>query len=118
MELGLVPKFAYTAGDKRLTPKGNEIPGVRKESFWCCEFTATDDPIELVISSITMELTEKKAFLRYLIETGGRLEYFVGWFTTGNSGFDLTPDLLSQLASIGIGLSFDIYTENPPSPSG
>lgn len=32
-QLGLEPDFSYTVGDRRLTPKGNELGGTRKESF-------------------------------------------------------------------------------------
>jgi hypothetical protein len=110
-ELGLTPAFAYTAGDKKITPKGTELPGTRKESFWRHEIAITDEPIELAIMRVTVSLAEKKWFLRHISETGGRVEYFIGWFTAENSGFVLAHSLLGQLSDVGIDLSFDIYPE-------
>lgn len=112
-ELGLAPKFSYTSGDQKLTPKGGELPGIRKDSFWTYELAATDEPFEHAVEKFTSALKEKKSFLEKITETGGRVEYFVGWFTTGNSGFSLEPHLLSQLAAIGVNLTINVYVEDP-----
>lgn len=36
-ELGLLPRVSYTAGDKRLTPKGGALAGLRGETYWTHE---------------------------------------------------------------------------------
>lgn len=108
-ELGLVPKFSYTAGDEKVTPKGNKVPGVRMESFWCHEFAVDDGCIEFAIFSISNVLAKNKAFLDRLSATGGRLEYFIGLFSYNGSGFVLKDDLLRQLADLKVSLAFDIY---------
>lgn len=110
-ELGLAPKFAYTAGDKKITPKGTEVPGIRKESFWSHEIDTAEEPIELAIMRVTASLAEMKDFLRHIYETGGHVEYFIGWFSAKNSGFVLAHSLLGQLSDMGIDLSFDIYPD-------
>jgi hypothetical protein len=108
-ELGLAPRISYTVGDKKLTPKGNEVPGIRKESFWCYELAIGDELIEIEISNFSNKLAEKKGFLDRVSATGGRLEYFIGWFSSENSGFVLENDLLRRLSDLKINLAFDIY---------
>jgi hypothetical protein len=110
-ELGLAPVFAYTAGDRRVTPKGTELPGTRKESYWYYVIGPTDEPIERTIARVTASLAEKKSFLRQISETGGRTEYFIGWFSSENSGFVFEHHLLGELSEMRIDLSFDIYPE-------
>ncbi|HEY5971429.1 MAG TPA: DUF4279 domain-containing protein [Pseudoxanthomonas sp.] len=109
-ELGLVPKVSYTAGDQKVTPKGTEISGIRKESFWCHEYAITDDePIELSLEKFSQNLAKKKTFFWRISESGGRAECFIGWFSSENSGFVLQHGFLHQLADLKIDLSFDIY---------
>jgi hypothetical protein len=56
-------------------------------------------------------LMPHKAFLRRFIKDGGRVEYFIGWFTTPTSGGDtFSHDLLARLADLRIDLSFDVYS--------
>ncbi|MFG6110513.1 DUF4279 domain-containing protein [Stenotrophomonas nematodicola] len=107
--LGLEPDFSYTAGDRRLTPKGNEIGGIRKESFWCHELRSDDLTFELAISNLSQQLAKSKGFLDSLSSTGGHLEYFIGWFSAENSGFVLEGGLLRLLADLRISLAFDVY---------
>lgn len=108
-QLGLEPDFSYTAGDRRLTPKGNELRGTRKESFWCHELRSDDVTFELAISSFSQQLAKSKGFLDSLSSTGGHLEYFIGWFSAENSGFVLEDGVLRMLADLRISLAFDIY---------
>ncbi|WP_411849351.1 DUF4279 domain-containing protein [Stenotrophomonas sp. LGBM10] len=110
-ELGLNPRISYTAGDKKLTPKGREVPATRKETFWCYELPTGDEPFELVISRFSKELAEKKSFLDRLSSTGGHVEHFIGWFSPENSGFVLENGLLKLLAELKITLAFDIYND-------
>ncbi|MEE7545860.1 DUF4279 domain-containing protein [Xanthomonas sp. Kuri4-1] len=117
-ELGLTPKISYTVGDRRLTPKGHELPGIRKESFWCYELASHDEPFEIAISNFSKELAKHKSFLDRLSATGGRLEYFIGWFSFENSGSVLEEGLLKLLADLKINLAFDIYPELHPAQLG
>ena len=54
-------------------------------------------------------LSPYKDALNQIVISGGRLEFFVGWFLDGNSGDVLEYQLLDQLAEMQISLSFDIY---------
>jgi hypothetical protein len=108
-KLMLTPKFSYTVGEKKITPKGTEIDGIRNNSFWCHEFSDCDENFESSLKKFNKLLGEKSLFLKSLSDTGGTLEYFVGWFQSGNSGFVLDVELISQIADMGIQLSFNIY---------
>ncbi|MBT2766949.1 DUF4279 domain-containing protein [Stenotrophomonas sp. ISL-67] len=108
--LGLSPKISYSAGDKRVTPKGTELTGFRTETFWSHEWLVGDS-FEVAVAGISAKLLEKAEFLRHLKETGGRLEYFIGWFSTENSGFVLEHRLLKLISDLKINLAFDIYAE-------
>jgi hypothetical protein len=110
-ELGLAPVFAYTAGDKRITPKGTELPGTRKESYWYHVIAPTDEPLERAIARATASLADRRSFFTHISETGGRVEYFIGWFSAENSGFVFEHSLLAQLSDMRIDLLFDIYPE-------
>jgi hypothetical protein len=55
------------------------------------------------------QLASNGPFLHSLLEDGGRVEYFVGWFAGARTGFVLPTDLLYQSGSLGVDLSLDIY---------
>ncbi|QDL29874.1 DUF4279 domain-containing protein [Stenotrophomonas maltophilia] len=109
-ELGLAPEIFYTAGDPKLAGNGREIGGVRKESFWCHAYSIEDgDELEASLDKLVMGLERKKDFLRRIAASGGRAEFFIGWFSSTNSGFVLKSRTLRHLADLDLDLSFDIY---------
>lgn len=109
--LGLVPRVSYSVGDRRTTPKGTELEGFRAQTFWSYQWPAVD-PFEDAIANISNQLLEKRDFLLHLSETGGQLEYFIGWFTKDSSGFVLESGLLGVLSDLNINLAFDIYADD------
>jgi hypothetical protein len=50
-------------------------------------------------------------FIREMLGTGGRLEYFIGCFVNRQLGASLEPSLLSKCAELGAVLVFDMYGE-------
>lgn len=110
-ELGLLPKVSYNAGDRRTTPKGTELSGFRAESFWTHEWNVGGS-FESAIDEVSARLLGNADFLCHLKDTGGRLEYFVGWFSTGSSGFMLDHGVLKLLSDLRMDLAFDVYAES------
>ena len=108
--LELAPTLSYTAGDRKVTPKGTEVPGRRRESYWCYDLPTNDDAIEYEIERCNAALGGKRAALEHITDGGGRVQYFVGWFSSGNSGFTLPHRVSRQLADLRIDLSLDLYT--------
>ena len=109
--LGLVPRVSYSVGDRRTTPKGTELEGFWAQTFWSYQWP-TVDPFEDAIANISNQLLESRDFLLHLSETGGHLEYFIGWFTKDTPGFVLESGLLGVLSDLNINLAFDIYADD------
>lgn len=109
--LGLTPELSYSAGDRRVTPKGAELSGFRAETYWTHEWPVGGS-FEGAIDEISAQLFRKAEFLCHLKETGGRLEYFIGWFSTENSGFVLDHRVLRLLSDLRMDLAFDVYTDS------
>jgi hypothetical protein len=64
----------------------------------------SEDLIDALIGSVSL-LEAHKDFLDQFITTGGEIEYFVGWFTTGTSGGDTLPwELMRRMADLKINL--------------
>jgi hypothetical protein len=111
--LGLLPNISFTAGDRSVTPKGGELGGVRAETFWSHQWSVGDS-FEVEMAEISENLLKESDFLRSLRKTGGRLEYFIGWFSSHNSGFVLDHALLELLSDLKVDLAFDIYADDQP----
>jgi len=109
-KLGLLAHRKWRAGDQRKTPKGELLGGIYKESYLSCRIThEKSDDLAKVIRETTLRLSTHKELLRELSMTGGKLEYFIGWYSSGNSGEEFDALLLKEAAELGIGLSFDFY---------
>ncbi len=108
--LSLRPQHSWMAGDQRATPAGTPLEGVYDHSYWSC--TLSHEPnISLAecLETFTSSLERHHSFLLDIRSSGGRIEYFIGWFTNGNSGELFTSRLLEELAHNGIDLALDVY---------
>jgi hypothetical protein len=111
--LGISPTRSFMAGSRRVTPRGKELPGHHKESFWLYRFAEKSvgdvGTLSVLIQEMNHRLMPMQDFLISLRDGGGRAEYFVGWFTDFNSGevFDWT--ILEQCSRLKIDLSLDVY---------
>lgn len=109
-KLSLVPHFSYKAGDKRKTPKGNPLPGNFKHSFWFYKLPKKKDAsLPKVLKDMNELLRKNSSYLKGLQTNGGKLEYFIGWFSESNSGESLDWELLKECADLRINLAFDVY---------
>jgi hypothetical protein len=115
--LGRSPDVTRAVGAPRHTPKGSPLPGVNKESYWLLRGPESDDLPQLLDWANSV-LEAAAPFVRELIGTGGRVEFFIGCFVNRQLGASLEPSLLSKCAELGAALVFDIYGElaGPTSP--
>lgn len=109
-ELGLSPSQMWCAGKARRSPTGAALGGIYDETY--CSFKLVNEDEERLpefLFKVSRKLKSNAEFLSEIVSTGGEVEYFIGWFISGNSGdiFDYT--LLQQLADLKITLLFDIY---------
>jgi Domain of unknown function (DUF4279) len=112
-ELGIEPRRMWKAGEQRATPAGRPLAGVYPHSYWCtklCSLVDADD--ELLPEALVRLLDEfrvRKPFLLRMRREGGSAEFYVGVHGPASFGFEFAPELLADLAGLGITLSLEIY---------
>ena len=108
------PKICWEAGDKRYTPKGNLLSGIRESSY----FSASLTPTEISSDETTLEdfinthIPKWETHIQVLNKftlNSGKLTLFIGIFCNSNMGIELEPKLIQKLGKLNIGLQFDIY---------
>lgn len=92
--LGLKPRVTQSVGERRTTPMGRPLKGFNKETF-CVFPIATGQGTKLIAALRRMNehLHGIKTQLARRRKSGGRYEYYVGIFLTGNGGFIMPPDV-------------------------
>lgn len=86
------------------------MSGDYTETHWTHAFsteTATD--LEPLQRELLEPLATHHAFIRRVVDEGGRVELFCGVFPDGNWDEILDHALLGALASLRIDLRFDVY---------
>jgi len=111
-QLGLEPKWKHKIGEPRTTPKGVPLDGVYDSSY--CSFPlirlGEEELHEMLNRTADGLLPHKDLFCR-IRDEGGCVEYFVGWYSKGNTGDKLSCSLLGKLGELQIDLALDIYGE-------
>jgi hypothetical protein len=110
-QIGRIPDVEWTVGAQRTTPKGTTLPGLRKESYWVLFGPESDDDLSPLIDWANDVMHGAELFIQKLLNTGGRLEYFIGCFIDRQIGTTLEPSLIARCADIGAALVFDMYGE-------
>ncbi len=112
--LGLEPTVKQTFGQPRKTPKGNLLDGTYDISY--CSFRiaqqSDDEQLHEVLERTVVSLMQQQKLFSRIKDEGGRIEFFIGWFSKGNSGETLGWALLDKLAALHIDLAFDVYGED------
>ena len=108
--LSLKPRVSNTVGEPRRTPIGEPLDGINKITFCAFDLAKGDD--EHLLEELARwngKFLERKAFFVEFVASGGEMEYFLGIFLEGNSGFGLSPKDMRDMQKLGITLSLDIY---------
>jgi hypothetical protein len=112
-QLGLSPTHQWAAGSIRTTPAGTPLSGRHDSTYWSARLRAgRGETLVEALEQTNARLTAHADFLQAILEAGGRIEYFVGWFAESNTGFVLPSQLLASTSELGIDLAFDIYGPN------
>lgn len=111
-QLGMPAEIQWRVGDQRVTPKGRPLSGVYDHSY-CVFRLKPGKNINLAefLGAQNKELLSRKSFLNDLIESGGSVEYFIGWYSRANTGEFFGWKLLKELSDLHIDLAFDVYCE-------
>jgi hypothetical protein len=81
--------------------------------FWTHAYDPHDHECAAFVHSAASALRPHAAFFQRIRASGGRSEFFVGWFGDRNVGDTFSHATLSLLAELEIGLSFDVYPGAP-----
>ena len=108
--LGLKAKHKGKVGMPRKTPKGTSLEGVYEYTY--CTFGLKHPQkigLEEFLKSCNEKFYKHKEYFDLINSTGGKLEYFIGWFFDRSSGETFDLELLRQLADLGIELGLNVY---------
>ncbi|MFK8252414.1 hypothetical protein [Ancylobacter terrae] len=105
--LSIPARRSWKVGDRRSAPNGAELPGHYRETyclFWLGD--GNDGELAKCLSDAVKVLQPKRQYLDWLRETGGRMNFYVGW-TVGERGEVFNTRLLSEIAQLGIDLGIE-----------
>ena len=106
----------WTVGEQRTNPVGTFLSGINKETY--CSFPL-ESPEGMQLAESLRHWNQQFLLLKdtfnKIHSSGGRIEYFIGWFCDGNSGEIFNLLLLKELVELKIELSFDVYGSLIPS---
>lgn len=112
--LGLEPQRSWRVGDSRKTTKGTLLEGVHTEGYWSTNpFSygwreSTDAQIEDALEELVSFLEPHRDFLKD-ISQGGAVRIWLSSQGNRNYAFELSPGMLSRLASLGATFVHDVY---------
>jgi len=106
--LGSKPRWGWTAGDARVTPRGRVLPGIQRESYWAKEVGrgVDQEPDELIADHLA-SMRPHQRFFASVVRGGGRVEYYLSCQSSGAVGVVFEPALLSELGRMHIRLGID-----------
>lgn len=106
------PKWQHKKGEQRMTPKGTLLDGTYDLNYCSFSLNAYEgEELHEMLDRIAENLLSHEAFFSQIQNEGGRAEFFVGWYSTGNTGDVLNNNLLNKLAKLKIDLALDIYSD-------
>lgn len=109
-ELGLRPERNWKVGSQRTTPKGDILKGVYKETYCCFHLPhLKNQGLADFLKKIGKKFEIHSEFFKRILSTGGTLEFFIGWYSSENSGEEFDWKILAKLAELQINLSLDFY---------
>ncbi|MHA6903609.1 hypothetical protein ACEQ38_23580 [Ralstonia syzygii subsp. celebesensis] len=112
-QLKLSPKWLNKMGEPRVSPKGTPLGGVYDCSY-CSVGLEPHEAEELheTLERVAVGLMQYKNVFQAIRRDGGRAEFFIGWYSTGNTGDTFDSELLKKLGELEIDLAFDVYGES------
>lgn len=110
-ELGFPIGGGWAVGSTRKSVTG-DILSPQTMTYWTSPFEPENpDGLSGIILALCRRLDPQVAFLREIRATGGRIEFFVGWFSGTHSGETLEFSLLQMVGRLEADLALDVYAE-------
>ncbi len=93
-----------------MSPKGVSLGGVYETSYCSFEIPQqTGEELSEMLDRVTNELTPHLELLSKIRACDGRIEFFIGWYSEGNTGDVFSYELMRKLGELGVDMAFDIY---------
>lgn len=111
-QLGLKPKWMHKIGEPRKSPKGKILEGIYDNNY--CSFSILPikgEQLHEVLNRCAEEFLRHKLLFHQIREAGGSIEFFIGWYSIGNTGNTFDNNLLKKLGNLQIDLALDIYID-------
>lgn len=108
--VGRKADYKQEVGKPRKTPKDEPLKGVYDQTYCCYELVeGRRNTFEKSLRKWTRTFGKRKAALKKLRRSGGRLEYYLVLLLEGNAGIVLEDLDLREMSVLGIQLALDIY---------
>lgn len=108
--LGLGAKWKNKIGEPRVNPKGTPIGGFYESSYCSFRLVQIDgERLHDMLNRVAENLAKHKQLFHRIRDEGGRTEFFVGWYSPGNTGDTFSHGLLEKFADLKIDLALDVY---------
>ena len=119
-KFGITPIREHRLGGVRKTHTGEILEGNYESSFWRARLheserlASTDILLEDFLAEQNARFAPHKEYFRQLVESGGYVEYFIGWFEegTGNISASFSSELLSKTSALKIAIGLDVYSSH------
>lgn len=103
------PDVSWTVGEERKSKTGKKLGGTYPDTYWCKNVSYEGDSLSTAIEKGLRIFDQAPNSSKEIIQSGGRVEFFIGWFFDSIGGDVLPWPVMRRLADQGIDLSFDIY---------
>ena len=113
--LGLTPTYSSMAGEPRFTPKGTQLEGLHRESYWHCSMwdgwrESTETSAEDAVLDLLSRLIPNREFILGLLSTARQGLIHMSSHGSGNYALVFSPDILTACSSFGLSLAHDVYS--------
>ena len=113
--LEMQPRVIWKAGDRRETPAGTPLEGIRSESYCSIDLLPKSPrPLERQMEEALALLERHDPTLRDFHREGGKALVCIGWFFDAHSGATLDPSTVERLSRLHIGLDIHVYVPDVP----
>jgi hypothetical protein len=106
--LGRTPKSSWRAGAQRVSPREKQL-GIADHSYCAFALDTSETSLADALASQAKAMAPYKKFFSELTDSGGSVEFYVGWFIEHHTGDIFEASLLRDLGSLEIDLTIEVY---------
>jgi hypothetical protein len=109
------PSRYWKAGQPRMSPKGTPLPGENRENYWAANLhegknvKSEDILLEDYLLTVCSRFAHLKEFFKEIVDTGGHVEFFIGWFGQSMFGATFETKLMREVLELNAAIALDVY---------